>query len=48
MVAWMVVRSALLTAEGLEELCHVLCCLLCLESIESSEVVSCTAQETVL
>jgi hypothetical protein len=24
----MVVRSALLTAEGLEELCHVLCCLL--------------------
>lgn len=45
MVAWMVVRSALLTAEGLEELCHVLCCVLCLES---SEVVSCTAQETVL
>jgi hypothetical protein len=26
----------------------VLGCLLCLESIESSEVVSCTAQETVL
>jgi hypothetical protein len=34
------VRSAL-PAEGLEELCCVLC-------LESSEVVSCTAQETVL